>query len=220
MTSILYLIAILTLPLLYLVETLSWYVKAVANNDQFGRVVARTNILLYLSRFFFFTYSGVVYFLIESGTEATRIYSLLLYAFLLSALSQTIFLNRHCSFWMASTTSRILDIQTVPTKFVSDKHSGKIFIWGSIAVALFASAIILPVVFALSYPEYRLSLSSLAQILNAFGTVVLLILVDPKLYDAMDQCELNLKLRAYSLARIIGFAFAVLLLFALRQNGD
>lgn len=217
MNSVMFWVAVISLPMLYLIETLSWYVKAVASNQKIGWVVARTNILLYFSRFLFFAYSGIVYLQIETGTTGRRIYTLLIYAYCISLVAHIAVINGTISTYMASKVARLLKIPPKNSIPKTSEIDWKIAIWGSVAVAFLAAAIIAPVAFALTFPAFRLALSSLSQILNACGTMLLLIIVDPRLYAAMDHGNLPSLIRSYCIGRNIGFFIAILILLLIRD---
>lgn len=211
MTALPLIVAIVALPALYFIETMSWAIKAQAKNDQIGMVIARTNILLYGSRMFFFVYSSLIYFFIESGLEKGQIYLILIISFLVTCLSQYLVLKKEVVSRVSNFVlgySRNVEF----TKSIEFSFFIKIFIVN----VIFTLAVIAPVAIALNFFSYRMTATSAGPILNSIGTWILLIYVDTKLYASMDENRLNEKVFSYVTGRITGFAIGVLILMFLR----
>ena len=80
-------------------------------------------------------------------------------------------------------------------------------------IVLFSFGITFPLFVSAIFIDYRLSISNLGQLINSFGMIILLFLVDKKLYYSLDQGYLYQTVRVYSAARLAAF-FLVSFLYA------
>ena len=204
-------VIIISLPILHLIESMSWSIKAMSNKNNIGYVISRTNIFLYSARFFFFAFNSLTYFLIEKGISEQHLYTILMCCFFITCSLQPLIINKpiimHASKYVLKTSNNINFIYYLDFK---------IFLNVLIVNILFVLAIILPILLILSFPEYRLTLSSLAPVLNAIGTAILLFFVDTRLYESMDTEKLHELIFTYMCGRIGGFAFGIILLIYLK----
>jgi cytochrome c biogenesis protein CcdA len=92
-----------------------------------------------------------------------------------------------------------------------------LFLNTAISAVIFCSAMVAPYFAASFYPEYRMTLGAVGQIINSFGTIVLLFFVDPILYNLMDQNKLMTCFNSYLMGRFFGFCLGgvVLIIFGI-----
>jgi predicted anti-sigma-YlaC factor YlaD len=87
-----------------------------------------------------------------------------------------------------------------------------------ISALIFSCAMAVPYVSAALFPEYRMTLGALGQIINSLGTILLLFLVDPILYKHMDNNQLKENLHGYYVGRFLGFLLGGSVLFIIAMN--
>jgi len=56
-----------------------------------------------------------------------------------------------------------------------------------------------------------MTLSGVGQLINSFGTLILLFMVDPLLYRLLDKNILSSAIRSYTMGRLFGFFLGGLL---------
>jgi hypothetical protein len=193
-----------------LIESSSWWIKALCPPQQMGAYISRTNIYLYGGRFFVLVFSSGVAFYVESGQSPGRVAVLVGLSMLLAAVAQAVLLNHsslgHFVLRLAArslflkgefpTNHRDLGLWsplTVPT------------LWSSLAFGLGTGA---PLLIAALLPDFRLSISYTGQIINSAGTLIILLYVDQRLYKAMDNGLLFSEMSGYTSGRVAGFAMA------------
>lgn len=205
MSSLTILVPIFLLATMHLVETLSWSVRAASFTEGVGHVIARTNILLYGARFFALGFTTFIFFLIESGLDATALFLVLAMCFLGSAIMQALALNKIFVSFFAKLINKNAKLNRLPRKFYPI-----LFIKTAFANIFFSAAIIIPILLAVSFPAYRMTLANLGPILNAFGTILLIFFVDTKLYAKMDEGTLHEFIFTYICGRSAGLSFGFL----------
>jgi hypothetical protein len=83
------------------------------------------------------------------------------------------------------------------------------------ATVLFCAGLGVPYILASALPEYRLTMSSLGQVLNAFGMIFILVYVDQRLYRAWDNGALGAAIYSYRWGRLCGILFSATVMFVL-----
>jgi hypothetical protein len=210
-------LASVSLSISFLVETGSWWVRAFAQPKQFGLFISRSNILLYGGRFFALVFSTSISLAIETIATPRSIAITLLISFLVSFLTQIMFFNG--SRFTKYSVGLILRVLVLS----NDRHASiprvefkfcKIYIYTTISSLFFGFGISVPLILASVFPEYRLSISNVGQVINAGGMIVLLLFVDQPLFKSMDRDELLTDIRHYSYGRMTAFGvLAIICLF-------
>jgi phosphatidylglycerophosphatase A len=67
-----------------------------------------------------------------------------------------------------------------------------------------------------SYPEKALMLSSMTQVINMFGSVLLILLIDPKIMGAIDEGQGYKEIKILTTSRILVHVTLVLILLCIR----
>jgi len=155
-----------------------------------------------------------MYFLIESGLTRDHAYKILALAFLTGALFHT-FLIRSSGInfvkWVA--TRNRIEVKSI--NVFQSTLKLKLLFYNAFAVIIISGGIILPIFLAYMYPERRLTLSVSSQIMNAFGSYIILSKIDPVLSHEMDLGNLDLIIKSHVIGRMIGLAIAALIMFFL-----
>lgn len=203
--------AILCMAISYAIETVSWSVRAAAPKGMIGFYVSRSNIFLYFGRFFTLAYSALIAVGIERGANIHYVATVLFCGFFsTSILHFAMILSGRCERWLVGTACRLLFIKfdNVRSSRGSISIKGIITLPTATASLLFSVGITLPLLIAVIFPAYRLSLSYTGQIVNAAGTLLLLFLVDQRMFRSLDEGRLVEDMPSYIIGRALAFAAA------------
>ena len=89
----------------------------------------------------------------------------------------------------------------------------KVMIITAASSSIFSLGLAVPYILASTYPDYRLTLASLGQAVNAVGTLLLLFFVDQILFKSIDDGTIRYKVVRYTVGRSLGFGTAGFVLF-------
>jgi hypothetical protein len=215
---LLFTIALAAIVCASIVETSSWWVKGCCPPGAVGLYVSRSNIYLYFGRFFTLGFNVLLAFSIENGAREREIALTLGAGFFLSAVMHLALLRGgYATQWLLSGLNRALflpnwqKVHPLPHGLEHKPVDGPLF-WGTAAATLaFSLGASLPLLLAVAFPDFRMSLSYIGQVVNALGTLALLFLVDQTLFKALDNGTLVTALPSYGLGRAAAFAGAGLL---------
>lgn len=217
--------AVVAMTAAFLVESSSWWIKGACPPGMVGLYVSRSNIYLYFGRFFALAYNAMIAFGIENGATARQVAGTLALGFgaacgahlalltgggatraTMSALGRILFLPHHA--WIVAPAP--------------PARNRAIVLATATASLCFGLGISLPLLLAVFVPEYRMSLSYIGQTVNAMGTILLLFMVDQRLFRSLDEGTLLRDLPSYSLGRAVAFGIAglvCLLVFGITVDG-
>lgn len=201
-----------------IIETTSWTIRALSTPGSSGIFIARTNIYLYGGRLFALLYIIFMSYLVDKGANTSDILSAMATAYLLTWATHVAF--RHSSLLkrlISTTTVTFLRLPVIDGITRKEIVNNALRQSTLIATLFFVAAMSLPYVLAASYPTYRMTFSSLGQIINSFGTLILLFIVDPKLYKLMDEKKLSTQIFEYERGRTLGFGIGGATLMLLSQ---
>lgn len=214
------LIAAISLALVFLVETLSWFVRANALTAGRAYVISKSNLILYSSRAFAFGFQASLSYYIETRGEVDGVLFICIVGFVSAALfhllafyhrptrkvlwAAMVMLMKKINRWDAS-------IMAPELARVAGINSRRLFFSTAMSTAIFCLAITLPYLLAIYNPTLRLTYTSFIQLLNFLGTLFLLYSVDPVLYKLMDDGELQESIYDYVAGRVVGFFLSLLI---------
>lgn len=207
-----------SLAIALFMESSSWSVKALAPQDRVGLFISRANIYLYSARFFVLIFSSGLAFYIERNQPASDVAILISASLALAAILQLVLLtNNPIGRKVVRLIARclFLDISAAPLK--ERRHTGELGLTYLTAMTAFVFGVGAgaPLLLASLLPDYRLSISYTGQIINSFGMLLLLFVVDQRLYKYMDQGNLHAYIDEFTWGRAWGFMLAALMfLFA------
>ena len=211
-------IAAISLALVFLVETLSWFMRANALTSGRAYVIAKSNLILYSSRAFSFGFQASLSYYLETKGAVNGVLFICIVGFLSAALIHLITFyhrrSRNLAWGGMVKVMRVIKrwdpalmaATLTPVKGISSR---RLFIATAASTAIFGIAITLPYLLALYNPSLRLTYTSLIQLLNFIGTLFLLYFVDPVLYKLMDEGNLKNAIYDYIGGRIAGFVLSL-----------
>jgi hypothetical protein len=211
---ILPLIAAISLALVFLVETLAWFLRANALTEGRAYVISKSNLILYSSRGFAFGFQASISYYLETSGKVDGIFFVCVVGFVSSAVLHAVAFYHSPSrnFMWSGMVLFMKKINRWDDRLMGEGlaqiqriSSRRLFFATSISTSIFGLAITLPYLLALYNPELRLTFTSFIQLLNFFGTIFLLYLVDPIMYKLMDDGRLRFSIYDYIAGRVVGF---------------
>lgn len=204
-----------------LVDTSTWWIRALSASGNMGRSVSRTNIYSYSGRFFAFTYMTSLSLLVDTGSTTREICMIVGTSLLIAVALHMLLLNR--SRFSQSLLLRISRVLSLDGEALEAGAETAIpyarTISRSTAAASFFLCMALgaPYVLASLVPDFRLTIANIGQILNSIAMIFILFYVDQSLYRAWDENRLEAAVRSYNTGRLagIGAAGAVMIIASL-----
>jgi hypothetical protein len=209
------LLVVIALMSSLLVETTTWWLRAEATKGSVGLFVSRTNIYLYGGRLFSLIFAAGISFLIEISVSTQILIILFTLSFVFNSLVHVFVLNGgSLTYYILKVFSRFLRLPPpeIRVHHPQTKYFSRITVVTAASSFAFSMGLTLPYILASLVPDYRLSISSLAQIINSFGTLLLLFYVDQVLFSAVDDGTIRTKVIEYSRGRALGFSVASIVL--------
>jgi len=199
------------LPIFYWIESIAWILKSLSPANSIAMGVAKSNVLLYVGRFFYFcSYISIAY-LIDHGIETYYLQQIFLGAMVFSGIMQFLLLNNNALNKTVLFFSYFFRFQYNPINFPSKIYfDKKVFIYSCVIGIGLVISFLAPFLLANQFLDYRLTLNSLGQVLNIFATLFLLLALDPILYKEMDNGRLLNVLKPYILGRLMAFLVIII----------
>ena len=200
------------------IDTSGWWIRAFSDGSNMGTFVSKTNIYTYSGRLFSFTYMSFLSFYIESGANTFEVSKIIFVSLVGGAAAHGILLNRYDysqNFLKFIAKTIKLDIGRNKLSQQPLDYGWKIKYAAASATAIFCLGMSAPYILASMFPNFRLTLSSVGQILNAVGMLFILLLVDQLLYKSWDRGELAAAVSYYNTGRIMGVIVAAMFVFVI-----
>jgi hypothetical protein len=177
---------------------------------------------MYITRVFLVCYQIIINYQIESGGDVREIIISGLVAMVFAVLANLLIFTRSSIlkfswniYYKTFTQLKLVN----HNEYCSDVHllSAKIN-FNSITFASIFSTIslllvyIMPQIFATIFFDYRLTLSSVGQVISFAGMVITLFILDPQLFKMQDDGEIKVGFSYYLHGRILGLTVAAIIL--------
>jgi hypothetical protein len=220
------LIILLAITLNLTIESYSWLIKAIAVIEKTGQTIAISNMILYSSRIFYFTYTISISFYIDLNRGSINhlilflIISLILAAFIqfrfFSWGGLAIRLIRKTENFISKAQGNNNSSNFKKTAAVSSKvESISILGWTAFSSFIFTSSLIFPYIMAFHNPNTKLAIVSIGGLGNFIATVPLVYHVDYQLHKYMDMGLLEKYISSYFIGRGIGFILSSILIYSI-----
>ncbi|MDE1554886.1 MULTISPECIES: DUF2837 family protein [Comamonas] len=196
------------LAIFYVIETSSWLIKSVGCREEVGRLVALTNIYLYMGRMFFVFFSVGSSYLVDKFNHNELIYRVAFLSLFFAAFIQLFIVKFRIH--IQKIIIRLLK-KTVEEKIKTQVWSKQVFFSSFVATLVLSFGYVFPFLAASIFYDLRMTMASIGQFINAFAGVVLLFLLDPLLYKSMDKGDLYLYMNSYLFGRFCGVGLASLI---------
>ncbi len=200
------------------VETSSWWIRALSSQGKIGHFISRANIYLYGGRFFALIFSVLLAMKIEDSTPPQSIANLLGASFVFAALFQMATLNAsRVTFWILSLLTWVLWLPRDSVRlFMEAERTAKdtsLTIATAVSAFFFGLGLGMPLLLASIFPENRLVISNVGQLINSAGMILILFFVDQRLYLSFDNGRLPAMVFHYTHGRALGCGCAGLVFF-------
>jgi hypothetical protein len=207
------------LAILFFIDTSCWCLRGLSPRNKIGLYTSKTNIYSYFGRLFTFTYMSIMSIRIDVGLSVESVTLYVCIGFFVGAIVQAATLNSgYLSHKILATLARFLRVE-LEVRSEAPSRGGivqtPLFVSTFIATTLFCAGLGAPYILAAALPEYRLTMSSLGQVLNAFGMIFILIYVDQRLYRAWDNGTLGAAIYSYRWGRVSGILFSATVMLVL-----
>ncbi len=210
-------VAIAAVTIAMIIDSTAWHIRALSRIEERGLFISRTNIFLYGGRFFSLLYMTSLSYLVDIGSSAKEIISISAIGFFFSSLSNHMVLGLRgvrkrfveTAAWALRLPHRSHDIGAAHFRIFS-RHSltNPLFMLSSLATFIFSMGISIPYVIASTFPEYRMTFNNLGQIINSLGMLLVLIVIDNRMYRDWDHGTILQSNEIYTSSRTCGLMMA------------
>lgn len=204
-----------------------YYIK---DSKNVRHLLSLINIFQYCSRGFILIFIPIMAYVTESVKDKNEVWVITIVAHLLVilfllplyshrftsffSLKVIIVLNRFFGKSKPFTLEKIEKQSKI--KMITFSGDWVLFSINYIAGFLFSISITFLYYINFSYPQKALMLSSLTQVVNMFGSILLILLIDPKIMGAIDDGQGYKEIKILTTSRILAHISLVLILFYIR----
>lgn len=220
--SLVAIIAIISISIAMIIDSAAWHIRGLARLEERGVFISKTNIFLYGGRFFSLLYMTSLSYLVDIGGSAFQIIMVSAAGFLVSSASNKLILGvRGIRKVFVETVSNILrlphrecNINTVSFRIFSrSSFKSGLFVFSTLATIVFSMGISVPYVIASLFPDYRMTFNNLGQIINSLGMLMVLLIIDNRMYRDWDMGLILDSNEQYTSSRVAGLMVASAIYF-------
>lgn len=208
--------------LVFIVESFVWYVRTMSSPIYRSKSISTSNIVMYITRVLIIGYQIILNFSIESGGGLRAVLITTLIGVSISLFGHLLFFYVHGVltflwkfFLLVFGRLKIINEHEYETEIYFPNLKCQ-FEFLVIASALSTIALVFvyiaPQIFATLYSDYRLTLSSIGQVISFFGMVVTLLILDPALFRMHDEGEIQKGFSLYLRGRLLGLIASIILM--------
>lgn len=208
----------LSLAVMFAVESGTWFFRAQATPADLGVMLARANQLLYSSRLFAFGFQLVISLMIDMGAGWAPIWLTFAVGFATAVLVHVLAFHvprsargvwRLVLYVAPPSAAGRSGLRAATRSHVVDRA---LFRRTLLATILLAAAATVPFVLATLFEHLRMTMGSVAQVLNFAGSISMITLVESALYRSIDEAALGHAVFDYLLGRVWGFGVCLVVL--------
>jgi hypothetical protein len=210
------------LGLVFLVESFVWFIRSMSAAEYRSKSISTSNIIMYITRVMLIGYQILLNYKIETGGGVEEVIVSGMIAMLVALLCHALFFCHAGSLrfsWRVfkgfALTFRLIrpgelcdDVYVSPWRF----RPGVIMLASLVSTVTLLFVYTLPQIFATIFYDYRLTLSSVGQVISFFGMLITLFVLDPRLFRMHDTGEIRTGFSQYLNGRMWGLVSAGLLL--------
>lgn len=214
--------------LVFIVESCVWYVRSMSAFEYRSKAISTSNIVMYATRVLLIGYQIILNYRIESGGGLREVLLVALVGMIVALVGHLLlFYNKKILsvawslFLWIFKRLKIIEIVEYEEEVYAPNFS---LSWHHVVIASAFSTIALllvyitPQVFAALYASYRLTLSSIGQVISFLGMVVTLFFLDPALFKMHDKGGIRQGFSMYLSGRLVGLAISVISLIPCIYN--
>lgn len=210
------------LGLVFLVESFVWFIRSMSETAYRSKSISTSNIIMYLTRVMLIGYQILLNYKIETGGGVEEVIVSSMIAMLVALLCHGVVFCHAPTLrvvwgffkWLALAFRLIKPGELCDDVYVSRWRftPGVVMLASLVSTIALLFVYTLPQIFATLFYEYRLTLSSVGQVISFFGMLITLFVLDPRLFKMHDTGEIRTGFRQYLNGRLWGLAGAGLLL--------
>ena len=210
-------VAISAVTIAMIIDSTAWHIRALSRIEERGLFISRTNIFLYGGRFFSLLYMTSLSYLVDIRSTAKEIILISAIGFFFSSLANHMVLGFRgvrkrfveTAAWTLRLPHRSHDTGAAHFRIFSrDSLKSPLFILSSLATFVFSMGISIPYVVASIFPEYRMTFNNLGQIINSLGMLLVLLVIDNRMYRDWDHGTILQSNEIYTSSRTCGLMMA------------
>lgn len=194
-----------------LVETLTWWIRSLSSGSDVGAYMAKTNIFFYGGRVFYLVFTTVAALLVDLHVGTRTLVTIFALAFILTAAMHALLLAPSTLVTKGLTfLARRLGLtpKSDAGRFYRAERSDPLVNYTAAASLFYTCGLGIPYVVASLVPNLRLTVANTGQVMTAVSMVLILFLIDQRLFVSLDRGELDVRVRTYTLGRILGIGAA------------
>lgn len=226
-----YLIAALAYAISIFIDISVYYIKYyIQDNKNIRYILSLINIFQYSARAFVLIFVPVMSYLTETIKDKNKVWEITLIAHVFVVLFLVFLFNTKftLNFSKAIITSlnvifgkskkiEIIHFESKKTSKNRLNYSTVIFFTVSyVAGFLFSFSISFLYIFSFYFPSKALILSSFTQIINMFGSLLLILFIDPKIMSSLDKEEGLFEIKLLTISRILVHICLIILLLLIK----
>ena len=208
-----------------------YHFKYYVQDDKNTRhLLALINIFQYFSRGFILIFIPIMAYTTESIKDKNEVWNMTLVAHLLVILFLLPLYSFRFTYFFSCEVIRILNrffgksksiqLKKIIKETINEEavisNNIKLFITNYIAGFLFSFSITFLYYISFYFEQKALMLSSLAQLINMFGSMLIILFIDPRIMGAIDDGRGNKEIHILTSSRILVHVTLVLLLIFFR----
>lgn len=201
----------------FFIESLSWYIKAIALPGNIGKSISISNMILYSSRIFNYLFLTSISIYVDQNSSLRELLLVVILSMFISFIVHYLFFTSKFAILYFEKLIAIVCNWNYRVKNAFSTLSFKnlnreifdrqILLYTTISSYLFSATLILPYVVTYFIPKFKLTIVSFGSIGNFLATMPLIFYVDFVLHTYMDKTLLFNRLYSYILGRALGFLF-------------
>ncbi|MFN4357530.1 hypothetical protein [Sphingopyxis alaskensis] len=215
--TIVAIVAIASVSIAMIIDSTAWHIRGLARVEERGAFISKTNIFLYGGRFFSLLYMTALAYLVDIGGTASEIILVSATGFFVSSIAnQAILGTRKVRKRFVETVAYALHLPARECDIDADHFrifsrsalENRLFLYSSLATLIFSMGISVPYVVASIFPEYRMTFNNLGQIINSIGMLMVLLVIDNRMYKDWDKGSIRESNEYYTSSRTAGLMIA------------
>lgn len=210
------------LGLVFVVESFVWFIRSMSETAYRSKSISTSNIIMYVTRVMLIGYQILLNYKIETGGGIEEVILSGMLAMLVALLCHALIfchagvlrVTWRTFTWLALAFRLIRPGELCDDVYVSTWRfrPGVVMLASLVSTITLLFVYTLPQIFATIFYDYRLTLSSVGQVISFFGMLITLFVLDPRLFRMHDTGEIRTGFIQYLNGRLWGLMSAGLLL--------
>lgn len=225
-----FIIAAIAYAVSIFIDVAVYHFKYYIQDDKNVRhLLSMINIFQYSARFFILIFTPIMSYLTEFVKDKEEVWFVTVLAHFFVLLFLLLLYSHRFNSWFSKKVINILNLffgKSKPLELVlilKQKHTPKsifsdfyLFLTNYIAGFLFSVSITFLYFISFSFPQKALMLSSFTQIINMFGSMLLILFIDPRIMGAIDEGRGHQEIMILTTSRVLVHITLILILLYIK----